>query len=190
MMTLIWVGVALFAALLVVIFAITMSIKVDSSHEVSEQSWHVKLYKVITAFDELSEDMPKTVCSYFWNYVIAILLLPIAFPGIIINLITSRVAQFSLGRPLYVIVSVVFFAIIALSYQIGVTIGNDSPIWLAILVGFAFLLVLMGIIVGLVLIVTISSRKEIHIFKSKPNSLIMSRFKAWKDKNCPIIKYK
>ena len=91
-MTLIWVAVALFAALIAAVFAITMSIKIDSSHEVSEQSWHVKLYKVITAFDGSLEDMPKTVCSYFWNYVIAILLLPIALPGIIINLITSRAA--------------------------------------------------------------------------------------------------
>ena len=65
MTTFIWVAVALFAALLVVIFAITMSIKIDSSHEVSEQSWHVKLYKVITALDESLEDMPRTVCSYF-----------------------------------------------------------------------------------------------------------------------------
>ena len=191
MMTLIWVGVALFAALLVVIFTITMSIKIDSSHEVSKQSWHVKLYKVITAFDESLENMPKTVCSYFWTYVIAILILPIAFPGIIINLITSRGSRlYYLDRLASIIVSFLFFVIIALSYQIGVTIDNDSPIWLAILVGFAFLLVSVGIIVGLVLIVIISSRKGINIPKSKSNSLMMSRFKAWKDKNCPIVRYK
>lgn len=183
MITIIWIVAILFAILIGTVFTVTMLIKIDNSHTVSETSWHVRLFKILTTFDNGSEWLPKTICSYFWKYVIAIMTMPLILPSIIINLFLKS----KMGRALGILISVVGYVLIAGSIGIGINAFEIKSLWLAFLVGLLTIAVIAALTTGLAYLLEYIFKKSSKNINRKP--LIVSRFKSWKEKNCPIIKY-
>ena len=164
------------------IFIVTINIKIDEHHIVNSDSWHGRLYRFISN----DSDLPNTVCSYFWKYVIYLLILPI---NIITTLFNKYISKYkSLYAPL-ITLDILFWLIVLLSYAIGDSIF-DSNIFVKIVGGFLFIGVTTAIVISIMLSVIFINKKFKH--KSVSNnkeSLLKKRYKSFKEKHCPIIKW-
>lgn len=193
--------VALIAVLLISMF----SIKFDETHTSSTESWHVKLYRALSwKYPDLDYEnewagLPKTICNYFWSYLLYIVSIPLTIIPVVIGVFIKR--SFKEGTPIYGLSLIINF-IFLISFGIGFAIFDQGDTWIihwayAWLVGFGIALVIVAIFIGIIHLADyIDQKKRERNFrkygyegKPKKKSMIKMRFKAWKEKNCPIINW-
>lgn len=141
---------------------------------IDKNSWHYKLVKEHVTekypFDLHREMMPKDFCSY-WRRVVL-----------------ESVKWFFLISFAIALIILIFVAIVTLFYAIFFDFGNGGIVILSMI--FAFVLTLSSF-----LLPDYMRKRKINKFKNGESSeetqnIFVARYKAWKQKICPGIKYK
>lgn len=175
------------AATLITVF----SIKVSDDHKASKNSWHYNLYEFIsfsgTGWDKVST--PITVCQYFWLMIIKLFLLPLTMPVLLMGVIWKKLRTPSL----FVLAVIVFWLVQAFIILAGTAATNSFDGGFSFLkVYFAGTIILMltsfAVTLLWIIINYIEDKRENSI-KKKRKFLLVSMFKAWKEKNCPYINW-
>jgi len=187
--------------LIVAALILNFSIKFDENHNASFDSWHFKLYALLRFENKYYTNKPKTICLYFWNFLFYILIIPVTLPMIIIGFVAPKI-RFEDGSNKGAIIAGGIFSWIAilLSFVAGIGIlGYEDlkeftplQIFLSIITGIAAISSVLTI-VGLSIygITEYDSYIKIKNYNrpSKPDSMLKLRYKAWKNKNCPMINW-
>ena len=188
--------------------------------EIKKNSWSTWLIKLNFGIQNnrayMTEyyhgEMPKTLCSYFWALVCAILIIPFNIPGLIIGL-TKR----DIKDPADSYFGAIFwFSFQVLSGVIGMFIFRHPTINITFtdsllikgLIAMACGALIIGTILGLIYLTAYTydnlwvkrMRKEEELRLNNPDeywakkekkpNILMSFIKAKKEKVCPIIEYK
>ena len=179
--------------IMIALFVFMLTIKFDKDHNASKDSFHYKVFNTLRFGDDY-EVLPPTICLYYWQYVKYIVLIPLTLPIVLIGSVfkklkdTTNLSGFTAA----------FWVTIILGCGWGnlIFINNvDEPsvsVFMACILGLlilitAFALILL-IIYGIVCLVEyIKSKRTTPV--AKEESLVKKRFKAWKDKNCPMINW-
>jgi len=197
-MTFLFIYGGLIALLMLSLLAVTFIIKFDKEHNASYNSWHYKLYCYLT-FDDKA--YPGNICLYYWKYVLHILLLIFTCPIIIYGIFWPKQRK---PRNLWW-TTIIFWVELFFIMIIGGTLIQDFNLYIfniyildIFLIGTIFwigMLLAAGLILFSIwgiseLIKHYKSKRLTTLYKEKETSLIILRFKSWKDKNCPIINWK
>ena len=189
MTTLIIIG-SILLTIMVTLFIFVLSIKFDPDHNALTSSFHYKLFNILRCAND--EDVPpKTICIYYWKYVQYIISLPLTMFLIIINLFIKLKNR--VGTNILYPLSILTWLPIALIMAFGkVWYLEENVSILKIVIAGITSLILLGLL-GTLLYFIIESVRKISTrkrYKPKTNPMLKLRFKAWKEKNCPIINWK
>lgn len=129
--------------------------------EIKKNSWSTWLIKLnfnITNYE--TDKLPKTLCSYFWTLVCAILIIPFNIPGLIIGLTKDQIKDPGATDfgPVF------WFMVQALSALIGALIFRNPTINITFtdsllikgLVGMACGALIIGTVLGLIYLTAIT----------------------------------
>lgn len=200
-----------YTILIVSAFIVGLSIKFDKDHFASRKSWHYKLYCFLRSRGTgiWISNTPKSVCSYFWTYFIAILLIPIQLPSLVLGLFKMKFNNYDDQEQFGVSILgwLYLFVLYLVGYNIVFDTDNDwvpfTDTFLNELYAFSagFVIVNGGILI-FVLLVLLSiklfdktkkyrrkCRRNRGLSPVRRESIISSRLKAWKDKSCPVIRW-
>ena len=176
----------------------------------SWSTWLIKLNFKIANYE--TSKLPKTLCSYFWTLVCAILIIPFNIPGLIIGLTKEQIkdpGDTDFG-------AFFWFLIQLLSGIIGMFIFRNPTINITFtdsllikgLVAMACGALIIGSVLGLIFLTAfifdnleakrirkdeelrLNNPDEYWAKKEKKPNVLMSFIKAKKEKVCPIIEYK
>ena len=145
-----------------------------------KDSWHYKLYR---KFYGNWNDMPSSICPYFWKVVWAILFKYILFPIIIIPAIVALVIG-SLGA-----IFVLPWCLLNIIMGHGAALdlwGVDVYHWKALLVDIAAWLILVS---TMFVYYWLKFKRKLSSTKENP-SIIVEWVKAKKSRICPMIEFK
>lgn len=185
-------------ALIITLLVLMFTIKFDETHTANRESWHLKLFNILRFSDDY--DRPKTICQYFWLYIQYIISLPFTLPIVLFGAIFYKLRDAVMSVYL---LSMLFWGVILFSFAIGGIIFDKgdagwslSP-WLATLIGFGITALILVTLIGIILfigwlqdILHDYKYRNYDITKAQQKSMLTSRFKAWKEKNCPVINWK
>jgi hypothetical protein len=169
---------------------------------IDKKSWHYGMVK----YSYLTKNLPKSLCGYFWQLVISMILFPISYPIFIYNkyLIKyhSKVDMYNINALMSILIWLLGF-IISISIYNN-TIGNDVNLFYFIitstLVGFISTILLKFFIDFVIFLIFkigdfIDELEFNRIYYKIENNNIKSNIfleylKAVKNKICPFIEYK
>lgn len=197
-MTALFIIGGVFLTLIIGLLILMFTIKFDDEHGAKIDSWHLKLYKILS-WNYLTYDRPKTICMYYWSYILYIVTIPYTLVTVLIGLLCGK--SFKNDAPIFGF-SLFVNLLLLLSHVISRLVFESDGVWSihwlwAWLIGLAIMAVVVGLTIGIIYIAEVIDNKRIeHNFKkygymSKPKktSIIKLRLKAWKEKNCPIINW-
>lgn len=185
-----------YAIIIATTFIVSLSIKFDKDHNANVNSWHYRLFCFISGTDRYTyiTKPPRTVCSYFWQYVTFMLMLPLSLPYLIIVSIWPDSKED--GRtPLPILLGMLTYIAGFFVWMVGMgTLESfalfTDPNW--------FQLTILPLITGAIIITTVVSALAGFIYlifnisesQALNDSMITKRVKAWKSKSCPVINWK
>lgn len=144
--------------------------------------------------------MPRTICQYYWKFVWNLILLPLTIPILLIGTVFKTIRGDALRAK-----TVLFWAYNIVSFISGFLFYNEDPeipynqsFFITWLVGFGIWTAIMLTIILIVLIaLKISDRNQDKRrarlqgrLPMNKTSIIVLQFKAWKEKNCPLINWR
>ncbi len=154
--------------------------------KIKKSNW--MLYFINLAFPETE---PKTLCSFFWLFITAVVSTPIILLGLITNIFLSTWSRLPYGGNL-ALSTALFGATFSICHKF---IGNNFlliyPLELMILLS---LLIIIGTIFGvgyLLSKIKLPKSKSSNDYNSKPKKkyILIEAIKGIKNKYCPIIEY-
>lgn len=159
--------------------------------KLNPKSWHSQLYTLYT------DNRPGiNFCNYFWAIILFTIAVPITLPILIWNKFVNRYIPPYIVLPLVVLISL-FTRDYGNHMAMDFTFLNVVTLFLkgyyALFIG---LIVVCAVLIGIAFIVSYATMKYSEYQRrknpegiekeSKPN-MIITWFKAFKEKNCPII---
>lgn len=146
-----------------------------------------------------SYTLPTNICSLFWKSILGFLLFIISIPGSLLAAALALYNKFDVKNdiieaPLTLTFSLLLYVITFIGWFLYTMIFTDVDTYvfkfIHLLYGFIIGVLLVGIVSGFVLLgnyvnTKLTSRNK----KPKKESVIKAKFKAFKDKNCPLIEY-
>lgn len=153
--------------------------------QISKQSWHYRYMKWVFGDDN---EIPTNLCTYFWLTVLFVATCPLILLGKGIGRLYDNAPPAYKIRPL--IDSILGFCLVLAIVGLIYTIVLNFWVFLT-LVGLVT--VVIGSLIGITISITkLHDKIQDHRFphRKKQKNLVIARFKAWKDKNCPLLKFK
>lgn len=172
--------------------------------ELKLNDWKVKFLKLAYCYNDF--ELPKSLCFFFWQFIFALVLLPISFPLFLLNKFTG-----SNFKHFYSIFVVFFGTLMFTSSLILPNAGHDPSAFQIMCRNHLFLttlastwttyiffsIVLIIIFIGISIKDAIDNfqekyrdKKQIKVIKEKSPNIFIEWLKVKKQKMCPIIKYK
>jgi hypothetical protein len=189
-----------------ILLATSFSIKFKDG-VADKNAWYAKLFMFSWQIGH-EYYLPKNICSYFWKNLLGILLLPITLPYLIISTIIPDLKGDEWGEGDHITKGIFTWLLIALTYIIGLKISFEFDIqlinWYDLFIpaglGLGFFICVALVVVGIValyhLIVDLVEKlskeddETLTPYKPKSESILVTRFKNWKEKSCTTIKWK
>ena len=193
---------AIYGVLILTVFIISLAIKFDETHIVKYSSWHVKLFQILACRD--ASWLPNNVCSYFQQYALSILFIPLDIWLILYSIIMFKKRDEYYIRhdkllPLFFLSTIMWIGLL-LFYMVGYSVLHEANIMfefnstglIALGVGIGIVCTIFGILALIIYLANKLNKKLLGVTLKSPfkNSLLISKFKAWKKRNCPRINYK
>ena len=177
--------------LVLLFFSVALSIKFKEGVALTS-SWHVKLYKSLWCIEGYHR-LPSNICSYFWKYLLGIMLLP--FTWIVVNIFTIFKKTRNTISDAFVGVVITTNVLILYHLTAGNMMLYDTLSGLSILqfmkgIGLSFIILcsiifilFLGGFIGHIATMARNKRSGSH----RTESLLVTRFKDWKNKSCTRI---
>lgn len=198
-------AISILVGIMLVLLITSFTIKFQDG-QANRNSWHLAVYSILWGFYSQRKhnvNLPKNICSYFWTYVLGILLLPINIWGIIVHLFReddNDKSEFIQHSFMVWFIMMLLFALGMGTFKVSDIEVKNWMLLIAILIGAIEILSVFGAAYGIIKLwewnKTRIERNEdirrelgIHKIKKPKQFMLLTMIKSFKEKNCTILKW-